>query len=547
MATLELSGTGWMWVAGAGAAVTALALLVAANLAQAEKCIQRRVSRLYGSTDPAYTRTLSVLFGPAVLPGNRIDSFVNGRRIFPAMLEAMAGARVSITFETFIYWSGEVGERFARALSERARAGVSVHVLLDWVGSQPIDASLLARLEAAGVKVVRYHPPRWPHLTRMNNRTHRKLLVIDGRTGFTGGVGIADAWDGDADRSDRWRDTHYRLEGPAVAQLQSAFLDNWIKARGELLHGEHYFPALEAAGTVAAQVFVSSPSGGAESMHLMINYALVCATRTIRVATAYFVPDAMTVEAMLAAARRGVAVTVLVPGRRTDSVVARRASQHMWGRLLRGGVRIQAYGPCQLHWKVLIVDDWWVSVGSTNFDNRSFRLNDEANLNVYDPGFAAEQIALFEADLACSQRVTLEGWRRRSRGQRLYEAASYAIRSQLQEAPRRDPAPTPHRVLLRHRRAGSVARLRQGECGEAAATGRNDDRTDGRGLGTGPQPPDSHARRVQRRAGGGLRRLRVRGARLAARQPLRPGAARPRPARRQRRGAARRARARAGR
>ncbi len=430
MATLGFADGGWLWAA-AGAIVAALAMLVAANLAQAEKRIQRRIDRLYPSSDPAFGRALSVLFGPTVLAGNRIDTFVNGARIFPAMLEAIASARTSITFETFIYWSGAVGERFAIALAERARAGVAVHVLLDWVGSQPMDPGVLRRLRSSGIEVVRFHPPRWPHLTRMNNRTHRKLLVVDGRVGFTGGVGIADDWDGDGERPDHWRDTHYRIEGPVVAQLQSAFLDNWLKGCGALLHGDRYFPALEPAGDVPAQVFVSSPSGGAESMHLMMNYALVCAARSIRIATAYFVPDALTVAALLAAARRGVSVTVLVPGRRTDSTIARRASQHMWGRLLRGGVRIHTYLPCQFHWKALIVDDRWVSVGSTNFDNRSFRLNDEANLNVYAPAFAARQIELFEADLAHSRRVTLESWRLRSPGQRLYEALSWAVRSQL--------------------------------------------------------------------------------------------------------------------
>jgi cardiolipin synthase len=419
------------WAALAGAALAAAAILLIANLSHSEKRIVRRVKRRYGSDDPAFQRTLSVLFGPAVLAGNRVESFVNGRSIFPAMLEAIESAQASVDFETFIYWSGAVGDRFAQALIERARAGVAVHVLLDWVGSQPIAASLVARMEAGGVQVVRYHPPRWPHLTRLNNRTHRKLLVVDGRIGFTGGVGIADDWDGDADLPHRWRDTHYRVTGPAVAQMQAAFLDNWIKGRGELLHGERYFPALEPAGDSPAQVFLSSPSGGAESMHLMVNYALGCASRSIRIATAYFVPDEMTIGSLLEAARRGVPVTVLVPGRRTDSVIARRASQYMWGRLLAGGVRIHAYQPCQFHWKVLIVDDWWVSVGSTNFDSRSFSLNDEANLNVYDASFAQGQIALFDADLARSRPVTLEGWRRRSRGQRLYEAASYAIRSQL--------------------------------------------------------------------------------------------------------------------
>lgn len=430
MATLE-----WLWLHrgpfAAGILVAVLAIVLIANLAQAEKRIVRRVERAYATDDPSFARTLSVLFGPTVLAGNRIDTLVNGHRIFPAMLEAIAQARESITFETFIYWSGTVGDRFADALIERAGAGVRVHVLLDWVGSQRMDPRIVDRLRRDHVQLVRFHPPTWRHLTRLNNRTHRKLLVVDGRIGFTGGVGIADSWDGDADLPDHWHDMHYRVQGPAVAQLQAAFLDNWIKARGELLHGPRYFPELAAAGDTAAQVFVSSPSGGSESMHLMFNYAIVCARRSVRIATAYFVPDALTVDTLLAAVARGVSVTVLVPGSRTDSLIARRASQALWGRLLRGGVRLFAYQPCQLHWKVLIVDDRWVSVGSTNFDNRSFRLNDEANLNVHDPTFAATQVALFEADLAHSRPITLAGWRSRPRHRRLIEAASQLVRSQL--------------------------------------------------------------------------------------------------------------------
>ncbi|HYF59505.1 MAG TPA: phospholipase D-like domain-containing protein [Burkholderiaceae bacterium] len=431
MATLDLGWAGWAATIAGVALAAFVVVVVVANLAQAEKRILHEVPRLYASTDEQFTRVLSVLFGPNVLDGNRIETFVNGERIFPEMLRAIQEARCSITFETFIYWSGEIGERFAEAFVERARAGVKVHVLLDWVGSKRMEEAVIDRLRSAGVEVVRFHPPKWRHLTRLNNRTHRKLLVIDGRLGFTGGVGIADDWDGDATQPDHWRDTHYRIEGPVVAQLQAAFLDNWIKGRGELLHGESYFPPLEPAGDVRAQVFVSSPSGGSESMHLMVNYAIVCAKRSIRISTAYFVPDEMTVAALLHAASRGVKVTVLVPGRRTDSAIARRASQHMWGRLLRGGVALHSYEPCQLHWKVLIVDDWWVSVGSTNFDNRSFRLNDEANLNVYDRDFAARQVEIFEADLARSRRITVESWKRRSSGQRLYEAASYLVRSQL--------------------------------------------------------------------------------------------------------------------
>lgn len=340
---------GWTgWVGGGLLAVVSVGLLtiwVAFGTHRAEKRIVRRIRFEYPSTDASFTRTLSVLFGPDVLSGNEIVTFVNGRRIFPAMLEAIAGASRSVTFETFIYWSGEVGERFAQALIERKQAGVPVHVLLDWMGSVPMDEKLLERMRACGVELIRHHPPRWGHFSHINNRTHRKLLVVDGRIGFTGGVGIADEWDGDADRSDHWRDTHYRIAGPVVAQLQAAFLDNWLKARGELLHGERYFPALESVGPSPAQVFCSSPSGGAESMHLMVDYALVCATRSIRLATAYFVLDDMTVSALVAAAKRGVRVTVLVPGRHTDSRIARRASQGAWGRMLAAGIRLHTYDP----------------------------------------------------------------------------------------------------------------------------------------------------------------------------------------------------------
>jgi cardiolipin synthase A/B len=421
------------WLIWAMATGILAAFAVAARIwsHRGEKRIHRTIRHRYPSEDPSFRRTLSVLFGPTVLPGNEVRSYVNGSRIFPAMLEAIAAAQHSITFETFIYWSGAIGERFADALIERRQAGVPVHLVLDWVGSLKMDQALLERMRQRGVTLVRFHPPRFGMLGRINHRTHRKLLIVDGRIGFTGGVGIADEWDGDADRPDRWRDTHYRIEGPAVAQLQSAFLDNWVKANGELLHGERYFPPLEPVGRSGAQTFCSSPSGGAESMHLMVNYAIVCASRTIRISTAYFVPDAITIAALTAAAARGVRVTVLVPSRRTDSLIARRASQRSWGRMLQAGIRLYAYAPCRLHWKVFIIDDWWLSVGSTNFDNRSFRLNDEANLNVYDAAFAAEQIRQFDADLSVSTPITYPQWRRRPLRQRLFEAGADLFRSQL--------------------------------------------------------------------------------------------------------------------
>ena len=235
-------------VALATAGVTLAAAIVALNFTHREKRIGQRIRRLYSAADPDFGRAMGVLLGPAIVGGNRVEVLVNGDRIFPAMLAAIQDARTSINFETYIYWSGTVGRQFADALAERARAGVKVHVLLDWVGSNKMDPAQLDEMERAGVEVRRFHQLHWYNLGRMNNRTHRKLLVVDGRVGFTGGVGIADEWAGNAQDPDHWRDTHFRVEGPVVAQMQAVFIDNWIKATGEVLHGADYFPALETGG-----------------------------------------------------------------------------------------------------------------------------------------------------------------------------------------------------------------------------------------------------------------------------------------------------------
>ena len=284
---------------------------------------------------------------------------------------------------------------------------------------------------AAGVEVHRFHPLHWYHLTRMNNRTHRKLLVVDGRIGFTGGVGISDDWDGDARDPKHWRDSHYRLEGPAVAQMQAAFMDNWIKTTGKVLQGEAYFPALEPVGTALGQVFTSSPSGGGDSMQLMYLLSITAAEHTIDLSAAYFVPDALTRRALLAALKRGVRLRIIVPGEYIDSQVTRRASRGDWGELLRAGAEIHEFQPAMFHCKALIVDSQLVSVGSTNFDNRSFRLNDEANLNVYDPQFAAEIERVFEEDLARSRLVTYVAWARRPWQEKAVEKISAIFASQM--------------------------------------------------------------------------------------------------------------------
>jgi len=411
--------------------ITLICALLLLNLGGGEKRIGRRVPRFYGTGDDAFMRTMGILLGPSIVPGNRVQILHNGAQIFPAMIEAIESARVSITFETFIYWSGDIGARFASALAARALAGVRVHILLDWIGSREIDPALLTQMTEAGAQVTRYHPLNWYHLGRMNNRTHRKVLVIDGRIGFTGGVGIAPQWEGHAQNPAHWRDMHFRVEGPVVAQMQAVFLDNWIKSTGDVLHGARYFPDLAPVGDSAAQMFSSSPSGGSESMHLMYLLAITAAERSIELSVAYFVPDRLTLQALIEARGRGVRVRILVPGRHIDHRVVRKASRALWGPLLRAGVEIYEYLPTMYHCKAMVVDERMVSVGSTNFDNRSFQLNDEANLNVYDAQFAQAMRGSFENDLKDARAVSLQHWQRRPISDRLIGDLAVLVRSQL--------------------------------------------------------------------------------------------------------------------
>ncbi|WP_175945519.1 cardiolipin synthase [Caballeronia sp. BCC1704] len=400
---------------------TVIVVLVIANLTSGEKKIEHKIERLYASDDPQFLRSMGLLLGPPVVDGNRFEVLVNGDEIFPSMLEGIRSAKKTITFETFIYWSGAIGEQIAEALAEKARAGVSVHVLLDWVGSSKMDKRYLQTLRDAGAEVIQYHKPHWTGLGRMNDRTHRKLLVIDGRTGFTGGVGIADEWTGHAQDEKHWRDTHFRVQGPAVGQMQAVFMDNWVKATGNVLHGANYFPEIERAGDGLAHMFSSSPSGGSDDMQLMYLMAITAATHSIHLSSAYFVPDKLTINAIVEAARRGVRVRIITPGKRIDTHTVREASRACWGDLLAAGVEMYEYQPTMFHCKLIVVDEFLVSVGSTNFDSRSFKLNDEANLNIYDRDFARQQTAIFDADIERSKRITLEDWQRRGLGERMLE------------------------------------------------------------------------------------------------------------------------------
>ncbi|MCC4605872.1 phospholipase D-like domain-containing protein [Xanthomonas campestris] len=420
-----------IWIIVAAVVVTLLVGLLLLNFATPEKKLQHIPKHLYDVADPQFKREMSVLLGPAILPGNRIDVLNNGHEIFPAMLAAIRSAQRTITFETYIYWSGEIGREFSDALSERARAGVAVRVTIDWGGSLKMDHALVDTMTEAGVEVHRYRPLAWYNLHRVNNRTHRKLLVIDGRIGFTGGVGVADQWMGDAQDPEHWRDTHYRIEGPVVAQVQTAFNDNWIKTTGRVVNGAQYYPALEAAGDSDAQLFVASPAGGSESMHLMYLVAIAAARSTIDLAAAYFVPDALITRSLLEARSRGVSIRVLLPGKHIDAVSVRLASKASWEPLLQAGIEIHEYQPTMLHTKLLIIDGLLVSVGSTNFDIRSFRLNDEASLNIYDTTLAARMTEVFERDLQRAEQYTLERWRARPLRQKLGEKLVFPFRSQV--------------------------------------------------------------------------------------------------------------------
>ena len=390
--------------------VTLIVTLLVVNFSAGEKQIRQEIPHLYAAADPQFQRSMGIMLGPQIVEGNKVEALLNGDQIFPAMLKAIRGAKETINFETYIYWSGDIGREFADALSERALAGVKVHLLIDWVGSGKMEEKDLDRMRQAGVEVRKYHPLRWYNLGRINNRTHRKLLVVDGKVGFTGGVGIAEQWTGKAQDPDHWRDSHFRVEGPVVAQMQAVLIDNWTKTTGKVLHGASYFPRLNAAGNSRAQVFSSSPSGGSESMHLMYLMAITAAEHDIQVSASYFVPDDMTRRALVDAMKRGVRLQILLPGKNMDADAVRSSSRGMWGELLQAGAEISEYQPTMYHCKVMIVDGLLVSVGSTNFDDRSFKLNDESNLNIYDADFARAQVAIFERDLKLAKRVTYEQW-----------------------------------------------------------------------------------------------------------------------------------------
>jgi cardiolipin synthase len=385
----------------------------------------------FGVHDLAFLQTMHALTGAPMSEGNSIKILRNGVRIFPAMLAAIRAARKTINLEFYIYLDGDIGRTFAQALAERARAGVQVKIILDAVGSAGMSGSLIEFLQRNGVDMEWYHPIRWYTLSRANHRTHRKLLIVDGEIGFSGGVGIADQWNGDAGSHEEWRETVICVEGPVVTQMQFAFMDNWVKSRGELLTGLDYFPAVPPKGSHLTQVIKSSPSEGSSTVKLLYIISIVSARKSIYINNAYFVPDPDTLRALEGAVRRGVDVRVIVPGEHSDVPIVRHASRLSYDLMLRRGIRIFEYQPTMMHAKTMVVDGIWSTVGSSNFDDRSFRLNDEVNVNVYDADIAREMEEMFFDDMAKSVEITGLKWLRRPAFDRLKEAFAGVFKRQL--------------------------------------------------------------------------------------------------------------------
>jgi len=385
-----------------------------------EKLIRVPIHTDYGITDPAFTNSISSLLRGPLVGGNQIKELLNGGNIFPEMLRAITNAQTSITFENFIWRSGHVSDRFIEALTERARAGVKVHCIIDGFGAFALDHKDQKRLTDAGVQLRVFNRIHFWNPTKWNHRTHRKTLVVDGKIGFIGGICLADEWDGNAQSVDVWRDTEYRVEGPVVAQIQGLFMDNWVRTSSEVLHGPAYFPPLLPAGDIVAQAFKSGPQDGAENARFLYLYSIASARKSIRLCHSYMVPDNLAIQMLVEAARRGVKIEIITPGV-IDKNVVRRAARSRWREMMEAGIEFWEYQPAKLHNKVMIVDDLWVTCGSINFDDRSFRINDEGNINVYDATFAKRQIEVFEQDKAQSVHIEPAKFKKRPMHERFYE------------------------------------------------------------------------------------------------------------------------------
>jgi cardiolipin synthase A/B len=416
----------WGWAFGLGA-MAAICYLIA----PAEASPRYGLDHEFDVESEAFLNTIS---GAADVPfagGNQLAILNNGDAFYPAMLQAIASAETSVTIEAYIYWAGDIGLEFARALAAKAQQGVPVKILLDAVGSATIGSDILETLETGGCQLAWYNPIHWYTIGRVNNRTHRKSLIIDGRIGFTGGAGIADHWTGHAQSPEHWRDVQIRIEGPAVRPLQAGFAQNWLQSTGELVTGLHYYPSFDASGGLWLQTIMSSPETGASALRTMYYLSIVSARKSIWIANPYFVPDEAAVDTLIEAKRRGVDVRILVSGIRNDNWLPRHNSVRLYGGLLHAGIEVFEYNRTMLHHKLMIVDGVWATVGTTNFDNRSFAHNEESNVCFRDRALATQLAGDFERDVVASDRVELDAWRRRGILNQARELLASTLREQV--------------------------------------------------------------------------------------------------------------------
>ena len=360
-----------------------------------------------------------------------IEVLTNGPAFYPAALEAIRSATQSVNLEAYIFHKGDIGRQYVEAFTERARAGVRVNLVLDAFGSAGTGKSFFKPLLEAGGKVNWYNSPRWDRLMHMDNRTHRELMIVDGRIGFIGGAGIADQWYKETDGQPRWRDSVVRVEGEAVYNLQSTFAENWLTSSGELLTGEAYFPHIQNPHPLVSLVVNSTPTvGGSTRARILFQLLLASARHSISITTPYFLPDKSLMQELCNAVERGLRVRILVPGRKSDHMVTRSTSRAGYGPLLKAGAEVYEYQPSMIHAKVLCVDDLWLVVGSTNFDNRSFGINDEVNLAMRDAAVAKRFQEDMARDLEQSRRVSMEDWKHRPITERATELMGMVIERQ---------------------------------------------------------------------------------------------------------------------
>jgi cardiolipin synthase A/B len=376
--------------------------------------------------------SIAGLTDSAIQPGNRIEVLQDGDGFFPPLLADIAAARETVHLETYVWWQGEICRQVAAALAERARAGVEVRVLLDALGSQRGDEELFESMRRAGVRLEKYRPFQLREIGFLNNRTHRKLAVFDGRVAYVFGHGIADEWTGRGQDEEHWRDTAVRVQGPVVNDVQAVFAENWLEQTSEPLLGAKYFPPQTPAGPVRAHMVSSSSPGGISRLELLYKIALASAQEEILIQNPYFIPDDELVDLLASAVRRGVRVRVMLPGAVTDSSTVRHAGHHRYDELLRGGVEICEFQRTLTHQKIMVVDGFWSLVGSTNLDDRSLDINHEASLGMIDPAVASELRQAFERDLRDCEPVTLDAWRAgRSLRHRWVDRLSYLVNEQL--------------------------------------------------------------------------------------------------------------------